>query len=734
MDEPAVLDQMLSDTVVKNPQKTAVVFGGTRLSYQELYSRVVGFGSGLTSIGIGPSDCIAVILPNRVEFVVAFFTAARLQSLFLPLNPLLKRDEIAQAIRECSVRAILTDTPHWDLCRGAIAAAQRPVDVILIDASCSQARDFSSLILPVRATSAVPYPPAAIDLLVQYSSGSTGRPKRIHRTQQSLFCESEQLTTSAAITSDDSILCFVPMFHAHGLGNCLLAAARSGATLVILDAVAQDGQAVDGTYVSCCQRICHLVESERITILPGVPYMFDALAEAPLDSSVSLSSVRLCFSAGNFLPRKTFDRFLQRFGIPIRQLYGCTEAGSVCLNLDQDVVTTWSSVGRPLCGVEVRILDEQARELPAESVGEIVFRSPAAAKEYVDRPDVNREAFRDGYFFTGDMGKKDAHGTLYITGRKKFVIDTGGYKVDPLEIEDVLMTHPHVAEAVVVGVGVPAGGEVVKAVIVPREAADQDEIVSYCRDRLADFKIPRIVEFVAEIPKSPLGKVLRKDLMRAQNERGASRRQGRGVRRTPLETRKDRIRSAMVNHLRREVGRLLNMTPSRIEADRPFSDFGVDSVTAVALTHRLEDRLARSLPATLVWNYPTIAVMAEHLSSMIASQRTLDRTDAFLWEPAGRDLNADAAKAENLSEKAAEQMLALQTEIVLEKIGDWSIDAIRAADPADADVAEVEYLSEERVRQLLSQQTSAALLSINDPSLRCDQDKMPQGDKRSKQA
>lgn len=353
------------------------------------------------------------------------------------------------------------------------------------------------------------------DFLYQYSSGSTGRPKRVGRTQENLYHEVNNFTQTAAVTPDDNILCLVPLYHAHGLGNCLLAAICTGATLVILEQVWQKGVPVEVPFVFRSLRVLELLEKERISILPAVPYIFNALAQTPGDARADLSRLRLCFSAGNFLSQEIFDKFLTKFGIPVRQLYGCTEAGSISLNLDKEVESTQASVGRPLNNVELKIVDDGGKELPVGEIGEVAIASAALTRGYHNMPELNQQAFRNGAYFTGDLGKLDPQGRLYITGRKKILIDTGGRKVDPIEIEDVLISHSQIAEAVVVGVKGYFAGEIVKAVIVPKEGMTclESEVSAYCKQHLAEFKVPKIIEFRSEIPKSPLGKILRKALV-----------------------------------------------------------------------------------------------------------------------------------------------------------------------------------------------------------------------------
>jgi long-chain acyl-CoA synthetase len=513
-----MLEELLRKTVEKSPSKTAIVYDRLRISYQDLYNQIGGLSQGLSSIGIQPGDCVAIILPNNPEFVISFYALAKINAIALLLNPLFKQEELSYYIQDSQVKAIITDSKRAEICQNIISSLHLSIELICIDtidSSESLIRYFNDLILSETVENDRSASAFSGNAIYQYSSGSTGRPKRVCRTQYNLYHEVQNLAETAKINESDTILCIVPLYHAHGLGNCLLAALCNGGTLVILEPVLQNGIPVEVPFVFRRQRVLELLESETVTIFPAVPYIFDILAGAGDDISVNLSTLRLCFSAGNFLSQEIFDKFIARFGIPIRQLYGCTEAGSVSINLDENVANTSNSVGKSLKNVEITIINNEEKELPVETIGEIVIKSEALTKGYDNRPELNQQAFKNGCFLTGDLGKKDAAGRLYITGRKKLLIDTGGYKVDPIEIEDILMTHPQVQEAVVVGVPQANAGEIIKAAIVLDETANVtiEEMLSFCQERMASFKVPKIIDFIDEIPKSPLGKVLRKNLV-----------------------------------------------------------------------------------------------------------------------------------------------------------------------------------------------------------------------------
>ncbi len=253
-------------------------------------------------------------------------------------------------------------------------------------------------------------------------------------------------------------------------------------------------------------------------MFPAVPFIFHTLAETRRSTRADVAALRLCISAGAPLAPETYELFHARFGTPIRQLYGCSEAGSVTINLDPDPTSSCASVGRPMRGVDLVVVDEDGVSRPPGESGEIEFRSSALTAGYVGADPAADELFHDGWFRTGDLGHLDDTGNLYVTGRTKLFISTSGFKVDPFEVEAVLRAHPDVADVVVVGTKGDRGEEVVKAVVVPDGSATDesrlhDQLIAACGDTLAPFKVPRIVEFRSEIPRSPLGKILRKYLV-----------------------------------------------------------------------------------------------------------------------------------------------------------------------------------------------------------------------------
>lgn len=255
------------------------------------------------------------------------------------------------------------------------------------------------------------------------------------------------------------------------------------------------------------RRLLEALGAEKVTILPGIPFLFEALSAE--NGTFNLSSIRLVYSAGVSLRHSTFERFRDRFGFQVRQAYGCTEAGHVAFNRAADVDQIWDSVGTPVGDTKVKMRSID----PATGLDELMIHSSSVTKGYLGMSDLSAHSFPDGWFASGDIGRVDDEGNVFIRRRAKLVIEIAGHKVDPLEVEDVLLQNPGIAEAVVVGVDAGHSTQAIKAVVVPREDLRAEDVVAFCRARLASQKVPTIVELVDKIPKSASGKVLRGKLM-----------------------------------------------------------------------------------------------------------------------------------------------------------------------------------------------------------------------------
>jgi long-chain acyl-CoA synthetase len=495
---PLTMPGLLAATVERAADRTALVSGDRRLSWADVAADVERRAAGLAARDVGPGDAVALVLPNDVEFVTTFMAVLHLGAVAVPLNPAFTVTELGRHLAGTGAKGIVATAE-------LVPPIQQWADHTLAGRGLWVA---GAAAIP--AAAGTPAPPVAARpdgaALHGFSSGSTGTPKGIVRTQANLVHEADNFYDTVGIGEDDVILSVVALFHAHGLGNCVQAAVRSGAGMVLVDQFRRDA-------------VLAAIADERVTMFPSVPFICHTLAETRRAERADTRSLRLCFTAGAPLARATYDLFTARFGLPLRQLYGCSEAGSVTINLDDDTDGLAGSVGRPIKGIDLAVVGEgDEPKAPGES-GEITFASNAAATGYVGgEPDAERPAFAGGWFRTGDLGHVDRAGNLYVTGRSKLFIATSGYKVDPVEVEDVLRQHPAVADVVVLGSHGSLGEEVVKAVVVEGPDGGDNrqlrrELLALCREQLAVHKVPRIVEFRAEIPRSPLGKILRKYLV-----------------------------------------------------------------------------------------------------------------------------------------------------------------------------------------------------------------------------
>ena len=497
-----MLMSLLYEQAEARPEQAALVYRDERIGYAELVERVERVANGLSQRGVGPGDAVGLALRDDPWFVTCFHAIAALGARVVPVNPAFKQPELEFCFRAAGVRVVISDERTAGVCERIVAGFDRPAEVISASAAHGQSLTLDAL-LESGSAERLPARTAEEIFVYQYSSGSTGRPKMVPRTHGQCAAEAD-LYGRLGFTSEDTIFSAIPLFHTYGMGASLFGAAISGATVVILED--------PHPFLLRRHRALELIEAERATVFPGVPFNFRLMAEAPADAD--LSSLRLCFSAGTALPRSSFEAFGERFGVLVRQLYGSTETGIISANMSEDPVASFESVGIPLGEARIEIVDEEGEPLPVGELGEVTVKSPAATNGYAEMDEPNRRAFRDGWYFTGDLGRLDDAGMLYLAGRTKLLIEVGGYKVDPIEVQDVIEAHPSIREAIVVGApGKVEGEELVKAVAVSSEDCDKRELIAFCRERLANFKVPQIVEFRDEIPKSPLGKVLRKYLV-----------------------------------------------------------------------------------------------------------------------------------------------------------------------------------------------------------------------------
>ena len=482
--------ELFISAVNKFSSSDAVMEGGKRVSYEELGRLVNKFSSYLTSLGIKKGDKVITLLPNSIEFVVSFFGIAQLGAVSVPVSTAFKKQEIQFFIEHSGASLVLTDEGFAELLKDSASESGTLVTVVKEDSSDWQKSDEIQLDFDcIRPED---------EAIYLYSTGSTGKPKRVSRTHTNLIALADNHTQTVGWNESDRVLFTIPISHTYGFGN-FISSIKIGAAIVTLGEFNR-------------HKVLDLVEKESVTIFPAVPVMLDALARTHIKEPGDISSLKLVISAGAPLSEHIFRAFHSKFGIYPRQLYGSTETGVISINLGDSIEERFGSVGRAVKNVEVLILDDNGQEVQSGQVGEIAVKSPSMTTGYYGLPEETAAVFKNGYYFTGDLGRIDPKGYIYIVGRKKLFINISGNKVDPGEVENVLTSHPLVKEAAVLGVSDDKGGELVKSVLVTEDDVESGEIMEYCSDRLAGYKVPRIVEFVNELPRSPSGKVLRERL------------------------------------------------------------------------------------------------------------------------------------------------------------------------------------------------------------------------------
>jgi long-chain acyl-CoA synthetase len=492
--------QLLQRNADYHPHDVAIVYGDESITHADLLNRVERVASGLRDLGVAPGDRVSLLLENSPEFLIGFFAVAACRGVNVPLNIEYKEEEVRFYLADAGVKCVIADAQRWNVASRAAGAVPQDVCLVATGSADDGAIAFSDLQnTPVRS----PCPNASLDddVVYIYSSGSTGRPKCAPRTVVQYWWEMDDVITGLALGRDDAIFCTIPLFHNFGAVHCMLASIGSGARLVMLKS--------PNPFVLRRQSALSLLENERVTIFPAVPFIYEHLIES--SKPADLSSIRVCYSAAAALSLETADAFFAKFEVPIRDHYGCTEVGAMTIDLDPVPRQHGRSVGKPFPGVRVQILDEDGQPLPPGERGEVVVSSRQMTRGYLGLDELNQEAFKDGAFHTGDLGHLDAEGRLFLQGRKKFIIDITGHKVDPIEVEDALAEHDRVLESVVVGVSDDTiGHTVIKAYVVADSPCSDKELIAFCRARLANFKVPHTIEFISEIPKNTLGKVIRK--------------------------------------------------------------------------------------------------------------------------------------------------------------------------------------------------------------------------------
>lgn len=501
------LATILHESALARPDDRVMTFAGAPTTYAQLDDSSGRFAAGLLRAGFAPGDVVAIQLPNLPQFLVAYFGALKAGVTVLPLNPLLKEPEIAYHLADSDARLLITLDM---LLTDAAAAAQSrgiPVYVVSLGGAGLPAglHAFDELVcdLPLDEAGGDLYQTSADDTAVLiYSSGTTGKPKGAELTHFQLYMNCSVAGSLFGARKDDVTLAVLPFFHVFGLSSVINVTVRFGGSLSIVPRFEP-------------KSVLDALEADGGTVICGVPTMLQALLGQDI-SGRDLSRLRVAVSGGASLPADIMRSFEEKFGIVVLEGYGLSETASTASFNTSAEHRKPLSIGTPIWGVQMRVAGSDDQPLPPgrDNVGEILIRGHNVMKSYLGRPEQTAEALRGGWFHTGDLGYMDEDGFYFIVDRSKDLVIRGGYNVYPREIEEVLFEHPDIVEAAVIGKPDDRLGEEVVAVVVCRDGAQlsAEDVIAYCRQRVAAYKYPREVRFISQLPKGPTGKILKTEL------------------------------------------------------------------------------------------------------------------------------------------------------------------------------------------------------------------------------
>ena len=493
---------ILTDTAARVPDRTALKLDDTTVTYAALDAMSAKVAGILAQRGIEPGDRVALIMPNIPQMAFVYYGVLRYGAVVVPMNPLLKAREVAYHLQDSGARLVFA----WEgiLAEALAGAEEASIEVIPVNAG-----SFLQILAEADPVTEVRDVDGADIAVILYTSGTTGRPKGAALTHDNLLSNAEISRNLLHFGEADVLFGGLPFFHVFGQTAALNTAVLVGASISLLPRF-DAGKALE------------IIERDGVTIFEGVPTMYVGMLRHPNLATTDVSTLRGAMTGGSPMPLEVLHEFERIFGIQLLEGYGLSETSPVVSFNVPGPGRVAGSIGKPVPGMQVRVLDPDGNELPVGEVGELAVQGTGVMKEYWNNPDATQAAIPDGWFRTGDLGRFDEAGNVYIVDRKKDIILRGGYNVYPREVEEILYEHPAVAEAAVIGVPDELHGEEIVAVVGLREdirptgddarEALLAEIRDFAKDRLAAYKYPRRVVFTDALPKGPTGKILKREI------------------------------------------------------------------------------------------------------------------------------------------------------------------------------------------------------------------------------
>ncbi len=490
----------IADALERNrlffPDHEAIVFGGRTWSYAQFWDEACRVAGSLRSLGVGKGDKVCLFLTNCPEFIVAYYACQKLGAVCVSISSMSKADEVEYMVNDSEGVVLVTEAALG----GEVPARDRipGVRTVVFLEGAGGDRTWNDL-LAGSADVPTEYTERDDGAAIIYTSGTTGKPKGVVLTHGNLVSNTNATKYMCGMRADDRAICFLPIYHSFAQNFIFNAVVQAGCTLVLhkkfdLDAVLES------------------LRRDRVTRWYAVPAIYIMVLNDPR-ADEALKTVRYSFSAASSMPGEVARRWKDRFGLTVNEGYGLTESTPFA-TYNHEVRHKEGSVGTAIMNVEVRIVDPEGNEVPRRELGEIWIKGPNVMKGYYRKPEATAETVVNGWLRSGDIGYMDEEGYVFIVDRLKDMIDSAGLKVWPREVEEILYAHPNVRECAVIGVPHEVFGETVKAVVALRSpgATSVEEIVAHCKKSLADYKAPRIVEFLEDLPKNATGKILKREL------------------------------------------------------------------------------------------------------------------------------------------------------------------------------------------------------------------------------
>jgi long-chain acyl-CoA synthetase len=489
------LASILTDTAERHADRTALKLDDTEVSYGMLNDGSARVAAMLKAKGFEPGDRIGIMLPNVPYFAIAYYGVLRAGMTVVPMNVLLKGREVSFYLEDPEARLVFA----W---HDFVEAAQQGAESSGAEVVSIKPGEFEQTLGEHDPAHDLVDRDESDTAVILYTSGTTGKPKGAELTHANLHKNVEVAAeTLAGLTPDDILLGALPLFHSFGQTCGLNCSTYIGSTMSLIPRF-DPAKALE------------IIQRDKVTVFQGVPTMFGAMLNHEGRDEYDVSSLRLCMSGGSAMPGEVQRGFEEAFGCIVLEGYGLSETSPVASFNHPDKERKVGSIGTPIEGVEMRAVDEDGKVVDQGEVGEIAIKGHNVMKGYWSREDATREVMKDGWFLTGDMGKVDEDGYFFIVDRKKELIIRGGYNVYPREVEEVLYEHPSIQEAAVIAVPDDSMGEEVGAAIVLKKGEDvsEDDVKGYVKGQVANYKYPRKIWFVDELPKGPTGKILKKEI------------------------------------------------------------------------------------------------------------------------------------------------------------------------------------------------------------------------------